>query len=274
VNVGIYTSGYSAALMPRPLLGQPTPVPVPSNPTASISSALAPLTVPYIAAWWDASDESTVTLNGGNISQIIDKSGRGNHLTQATANAQPLYARNAVNGRNAMTYSTTNHRLVNTAMTIDRPSVFSVFRVRSGYTLAFNVAPIIWDNFQPANRIVHYPAENTTNLVFSRDDGAAGKVASRSIAFGTVYVSCCRSEQSAGHSVFVNGVKGTDATAGTTGFSGISIGNIRGNPTPAFTAYNFDGQLCEFVVYANRLTDAQRVVVERYLGAKWGVTVA
>lgn len=44
------------------------------------------------ALWLDAADASTITLNGGNVSQWNDKSGNGRHATQATAANQPTYS--------------------------------------------------------------------------------------------------------------------------------------------------------------------------------------
>ena len=41
--------------------------------------------------WWDASDESTVTLNGIKVSQVDDKSGNNFHLSQASEADQPEY---------------------------------------------------------------------------------------------------------------------------------------------------------------------------------------
>ena len=39
----------------------------------------------------DASDSSTLTLNGSTVSQWNDKSGNSNHQAQTTASAQPTY---------------------------------------------------------------------------------------------------------------------------------------------------------------------------------------
>ena len=42
--------------------------------------------------WLDASDASTITLNGSNVTQWNDKSGNGYHASQAVATDQPAYA--------------------------------------------------------------------------------------------------------------------------------------------------------------------------------------
>jgi hypothetical protein len=42
-----------------------------------------------LIAWWDANDDTTITLNGSTVSQIADKSGNGRHLAQSNAGLQP-----------------------------------------------------------------------------------------------------------------------------------------------------------------------------------------
>lgn len=50
------------------------------------------------ALWLDASDSSTITLNGSNVSQWRDKSGKNRHVTQSTTFRQPAYVLNGLNG--------------------------------------------------------------------------------------------------------------------------------------------------------------------------------
>jgi hypothetical protein len=75
-----------------------------------------------------------------------------------------------------------------------------------------------------------------------------------------------------GHQLWLNGVKGTDATAGTAGFNGISIGNLRGDPDPLAGGFGHYGHICEIIVYSSKKTDAERAGIEAYLTKKWGVT--
>lgn len=50
-----------------------------------------PISRDRLAFWYDASDASTITLNGSNVAQWDDKSGNNRHLLQATASRQPVY---------------------------------------------------------------------------------------------------------------------------------------------------------------------------------------
>lgn len=54
--------------------------------------------------WLDASDASTVTLNGSTVSQWSDKSGNNRHFTQAIAASQPGYSANQINGYPILTF--------------------------------------------------------------------------------------------------------------------------------------------------------------------------
>ena len=54
--------------------------------------------------WLDASDASTITLNGSTVSQWSDKSGNNRHFTQATAASQPGYSTGALNNLPILTF--------------------------------------------------------------------------------------------------------------------------------------------------------------------------
>ncbi len=51
------------------------------------------------ALWLDADDAGTITLNGSNVSQWRDKSGKGRNASQGTAANQPAYVTGSYNGK-------------------------------------------------------------------------------------------------------------------------------------------------------------------------------
>lgn len=63
------------------------------------------------ALWLDASDSSTITLNGSNVSQWDDKSGNARHFSQPTSNNQPTYGTNIQNGLNAVQFNNSTKRV-------------------------------------------------------------------------------------------------------------------------------------------------------------------
>ena len=54
--------------------------------------------------WLDASDENTLSLDGDAVTQWSDKSGKGNHATQASATEQPTLIPGAINGKPALDF--------------------------------------------------------------------------------------------------------------------------------------------------------------------------
>lgn len=58
--------------------------------------------------WLDASDSSTITLNGSTVSQWSDKSGNNRHFTQPTAANQPGYLTDGLNGCPILTFDGVN----------------------------------------------------------------------------------------------------------------------------------------------------------------------
>jgi len=82
-------------------------------------------------AWHKFADSSTVTLNSGNVSQIDDKSGNGNHIAQSTAGNQAAYASAVINGQNAWYCTGSNQKrlLWKTSFVLAQPfTIYCVFR--------------------------------------------------------------------------------------------------------------------------------------------------
>ena len=67
------------------------------------SKAWTPRYLPGLKCWYDASDSSSLTLSGLNVTQWEDKSGLGNHWIQAVSDRQPLYD-DTINGRPAVRF--------------------------------------------------------------------------------------------------------------------------------------------------------------------------
>lgn len=92
-------------------------------PGAAVSgvsgTAFTPMQLGGLVGWWDASDTSTITSSAGAVSQWDDKSGRGNHLVQATAANQPATGSATQNGLNIIRFDGTNDRLIRNPFSLD-----------------------------------------------------------------------------------------------------------------------------------------------------------
>ena len=58
-----------------------------------------------LQVWLDATDTSTLSFNGSNVSQWDDKSGNGNHASQGVTAQQPLYVADGLNGKPALEFT-------------------------------------------------------------------------------------------------------------------------------------------------------------------------
>ena len=81
-----------------------------------------PYTLPSLAAWY--ARNRGITLNGGNVSQWDDQSGKGRHLKQGTASFQPSFESD-----NTILFDGVDNFLKADAFTLVQPSaVFLLFR--------------------------------------------------------------------------------------------------------------------------------------------------
>lgn len=276
MNPGILASGRAPPPTPFGLLGQQTPVPMPD---ARIIAD--PRAIPRLAAWWDASDATTFTLNGSNVSQWRDKSGNGFHLSQGTASDQPVYARQRINGLNAVVFgpiSSVTHRLTNSALSVASPTVVAVMRLSAAYSPTGTVQAVLFDTFTSTGGRCVFAIDvlSSTAAKFQRSDSLPdASAATTAIVPGRTTVVACGSRQF-GCDLVLNSVFGLPASQGQTGLVGISLGNIRGNPSTLVPAnqYVWDGEVCEVLVYAAQVSDQQRRGLERYLANKWGAVTA
>lgn len=73
-----------------------------------IASSRLTISAPPVSgyyAWWDASDTTTISLSGSNVTQWDDKSGNGYNLTQSNDSLRPSSGTRTINGLNVLDYS-------------------------------------------------------------------------------------------------------------------------------------------------------------------------
>lgn len=217
-----------------------------------------------LAMWLDASDSSTITLNGSTVSQWSDKSGRGNNATQATAANQPTYSATAwVNNRPALVFDGTNDRLaLPTSGTLG-------INTAAGYFLGAVVNPlVISPNFVLSGAI----AERFENQVNS----AAGTQYVRTIYGSLPFVDA--GVAAIARLITESQYDGTSTTSFWTGNAGPSaIDDVVPTDMAMFIGYRaatnlffFNGQMAEIVLTNRAPTTAERQRLEGYLAWKWG----
>lgn len=253
MNQGILPPTSQYAALSRGLLGRPTPV-----PTVYYKSFVDPRSAAGLALWYDASDASTITLNGTTVSQWRNKSGVERSVVETSASLQPAYKRNGLNSLATVTFDGANDRLLRTAsdiaLTVLTRSLFFVARLTTdsferclfdiGYHMALTQTSTTGRWYDASPSTFTFPAANTAYLCSIVQDAASGDL-----------------RINGGVAVATGG-----ATAGG-GLGAFGIGTVA-----AGNALFWQGDIAEVCYYTRRLSDADRQACEGFLAWKWGLT--
>lgn len=209
-----------------------------------------PKAISELEGWWDASDESTVTVSTG-ASEWSDKSGNARHATQETANNQPGYS-NSQNGRKILTFDGSNDSLLTTSFTLSQPySIFFVARrLGGGVTCLYHrpgTGPVLGTFggvfYTGTDPYLNGPAADTVWHVF-------------------------QSEYNGASSTFT--VDGDVEASGDVGSDSISQGLRFGAVGDGASQY-YNGHVAEVLLYSGSLSSADASSVLLYLQSKWGL---
>jgi hypothetical protein len=241
-----------------------------------------PLSLPGCVAWYDFSASAYLATgtngtgavsNGSAIGYCLDRSGNGNNVTQGTANSRPTWNSTGINSLGAGSFASASSQLL-ASSTIAAFSGDLDITVLCVATRASTTAGAQW-------RIVD-AATTTTGLGLA--DGAGGQTrmgVSGNATNATATYSAATSAavltyQSSSGGVHLlrywrNGaaiaITGTAVGSRSLASSLLQIGVMSG-----IGFHN--GLIAELAIYTRSLTAAEVLGVNRYLGAKWGITVA
>lgn len=225
-----------------------------------------PRSIANLALWLDASDSSSITTSTG-VSIWADKSGNGRNATQAVAAKQPLYS-STLNGRNVISFQGVDDTMqvaANAAFNAASQTIFVVAK----QTTAGNQALWYKADSNSAEGVIMRYRTGTTFWLYQRNDGVSETIASNSVtnSNANVFSLVLQPSSQAG---WVNGSAANTATLVHTydNNSGPWIGSRRD------IGEYLIADVAEVIHYSAALTTSQRQTVERYLGRKWGVTVA
>jgi hypothetical protein len=244
-------------------------------------ATFSPASIPDLALWVDASDASTLTLDGSNnVSEWRDKSGNARHLTQGTALNRPSYVTGVLNGLPVVRPNGTSGWLESAAQTAaawygsgtQQITVMLLYGLVAQDPAKNNIVGGLNTAIGgPSNRILieRQPVGvGTSDLIFTA---------------GGVQVNVNSAPQ-AGTSWFIETVRWTNGgtptmrrtnTAGTNTYNatGTLTGTMGANQKAlvgygATLAANFN--LAEKLIYARNISDTEAAQIEAAWLAKWG----
>ena len=221
----------------------------------------SPADVSGLSMWFDADDASTITSSAGKVSQWDDKSGNGNHATQATPSQQPTVVSNGYGTRTTIAFADPQG-LTTTYNTGADSTIFAVFFHNHG---AVQPTGPVWLVDSTSNANGFFPKYVDGNQYV----GVAGTVWMSKIstfANNTFYnTAVVYDSTSPLTELYVDGVL-NDSTA-----SAEDPGNnfMIGRREIGSLTHSLVGQIAEIIVYNKALTTGERQLVESYLNKKW-----
>jgi len=238
-----------------------------------------PKSISNLSVWFDASDASTITLNGSAVSQWNDKSGNGLHASQSTANNQPAYVTNDRNGLATVSFDGTNDSLVTSSFANGWTTFtsFVVMRILGNANIGLQ---IVWTRSTDRQRAIVADTSNTAALPAYTMRGHLNSPAVNDFLCTNAYSTAnwkyitnrydgTTSSRSAAFTGRLNGAAVTNTATGAITTSSVANTVFRiGNRSDGTRGMN--AKVGEMLVYAASLSSADVSSVESYLAKKWG----
>lgn len=243
---------------------------------------------------WFSADHGVVAPTAG-IQEWRDRSGTGNHATQATAANQPFLANNVINGYPAVLFD--NDQVNYDFLTVPDNSTlegmsgltgFVVYRLlagtaasaprcffskRDGVDIQEAYDWFIWGGSSGSSANQQLDIVNTNNRIASSTAYTTGTTYLNSFVYhGAAPTNSSDQLLYDGNTLVGNGAE--SATSIPNYSSNLYIGILRGHTGTGGNVSRFNGYIAEIILYNESLNDVQRTIVNNYLAAKYGTTMA
>jgi hypothetical protein len=267
------------AIISRSTTGVPSNYQLPSQIQTS-PPGFIPTMIPNCTLWLDATDttSSSLNLSGTSVLNWYDKSGNNN--TATAGSVKPILNSSAINGRPAISFTSTQVTATSSYFTGSFSSTFT-----GSFLQAFVVGTMSSTSapngrlFSLARPGVADVANGTTTFPFCRNNGQNVMIGRNSSflsinipAYDTPFIGQS-SQQNGTQFIGLNGTltPSSGATANSGSFN-ISTYGVGTNADSADTFGFHTGFIGEVIYYTAQLTTAQIQQVEGYLAWKWGLT--
>lgn len=233
-------------------------------------SGFNPRSISGLALWLDAADSSQITTDTG-VSVWRDKSGNGRNATQSTGGKQPVRT-STINGRSVITFQGTDDTMT-IANVADFNATSQTVIVVARQASAANQALFYKASASSVAGVIMRYRAGATMWLYQKNDssGESLSTTANTNTNANVYTAILEPSNQAG---FVNGAApspGLATNTVTTTYDDTGafwIGSRRD------IGEYLAGDVCEILHWPRALLTAERQLVERYLGRKWGITVA
>lgn len=264
MNAGVIELQHAPPLMPRGLLGAPTPIPrIDSRP-----SGFDPQSISGLALWFDATEASTIVAQGdGSVSEWRSRVG-GFTSSDIESSRRPVRVSSAINGRPALLFDGLNDRL---------QTNYSASRLTGFVTYAAAVLPSsrVFTNSFPA--VICARASGLASGLLVNPDTKRWAVIHRAGLYTSTAGSVATQTPTRVVATFsptllrirVNGRIGREAVTSIAG-SQQNGTFVIGHDTDTTTRH-WHGMIGEILVWSRTLTEIELDQVDSYLASKWAI---
>lgn len=227
-----------------------------------LASGFNPRSISGLAAWYDASLASSVTLNGTTVSQWDDLSGNNRHQLQATAAIQPIYNATGLNGRGTLT-TTGTQWMQASAFETSASGEYTAMMVMKFDALSGQ--PYAWQRGTVND--AHSLLVSTGNTWTARRATGNQGTLLQLIEAGKYYIVTLVFKTNLSR-ILVGNTVGTDNTSNVSAPTGNKVLTLF-----ALDSNTRAGQpgFAEFLYWHAELDAAQQQRVRKYLATKWGL---
>ncbi len=217
--------------------------------------------------WLDA--HAMGLSNGAGVSTCTDYSGNGNNFAQISSSLQPIYTTGALNGMPVMTYDGVDDVLTSGAISNLENSNLTYFIVfqRASLTSQMLISADYTSNSPKWRTYCNYNSNKVISAHYSSSIKHINYIDAGVPTFISHHITAANTKLYREGSLI-----GTNNAAYTTptGLQNIGIGNL---PVAGPNNYTLNGFIAEVIIYNSALTDLERIFIENYLGAKYGIAV-
>ena len=224
------------------------------NPLAGLSPSV-------LAAWYDPSDPASVTLSGGNVISLADKSGNARDMATSTGTV----TLGAIGARNALSFAATQ-RMATAAFL--HPAEYMIFAVLTTTTIAAGAAMAVAADNSSGVRHAQYlrrSADVIQSVGFS--SGGASNAGSAGSFVANTPALCSAVRTTTAVTARKNGVAGADAAVAAGSARTVEL--VLGAQS-TISATTWSGLIGEVALVASN-DPTLRQQIEAYLIAKWAI---
>ena len=219
--------------------------------------------------WLDA---NTINVTDSEpVTSWPDISGNSADFIQGNASQQPLLITSGIGGLPTVSFDGVNDAIYSASLAeVETPNI-TYFAVYERDALAFDM--IVNSQYEGDGYFKWTSYSNATdNRVISAQFSPGIKTVSFVPSAGPAFLSSHITPTNL-KAYYQGTLAGTKTSAYVTPTDHINI--VLGNLSPTgFGKYDFGGDISEFILYNTAITDLQRILIENYLGAKYGMTIA